>query len=330
MTTHAGWLGAVAVAIAAAGPADEGPFVRALWLVQAHGPAEAIAPGADSATKARLAKALGKAGVLDARGAEGLMASEAFAKLAGDDGKLDGAEIAAAVANATPSTRVALPAALRSYGDLLTTGYDQIADDHREPARALADWIVANYRPGEPLPVVFVCTGNSRRSILGASLLNLAGAYHGLPELRGHSGGTDPSAFNARTIAALRAVGFAIEPTGDEAPRGEPATPNPVHRVAWGEGETTTAVEFSKRYDDPANPRSGFAAVMVCTEADGACPIVPGASARIKMTFLDPKLYDGSSLESAKYAEHRDDIGRTLFWAVMEARRRLAAEGRLR
>lgn len=329
MTTHAGWLGAVAVAIAAAGPADEGPFVRALWLVQAHGPAEATAPEADVAIKARLAKALGKAVALDAQGAEGLMASEAFARLAGDDGKLDAVEIAEAVAVATPATRAALPTALRSYGDLLTTGYDQIAEDHREPARELADWIVATYRPGEPLPVVFVCTGNSRRSALGASLLNLAGAYYGLPELRGHSGGTEPSAFNARTIAALRAVGFAIEPTGDDAPRGEPATPNPMHRVAWGDGESASAVEFSKRYDDPANPRSGFAAVMVCTEADGACPVVPGASARIRMTFLDPKPYDGSALETAKYAERRDDVGRTLFWAVMEARRRLAAEGKL-
>jgi arsenate reductase (thioredoxin) len=51
-------------------------------------------------------------------------------------------------------------------------------------------------------------------------------------------------------------------------------------------------VEFSKRYDDPSNPQEGFAALMVCDEADAGCPAVRGASLRLSLPFADPKVYD--------------------------------------
>ncbi len=78
-------------------------------------------------------------------------------------------------------------------------------------------------------------------------------------------------------------------------------------------------------YSDPANPQSGFAAILVCSEADSDCPTVKGASARIAMPFLDPKIYDGSTFETAKYAERRDDIARTILMAVCQAQRQLAS-----
>ncbi|MBW2160612.1 MAG: hypothetical protein JRH14_11750 [Deltaproteobacteria bacterium] len=37
---------------------------------------------------------------------------------------------------------------------------------------------------------------------------------------------------------------------------------------------------FSKTYDDPGNPAEGFVAVMTCSEADEACPVVSGAALR--------------------------------------------------
>jgi hypothetical protein len=84
-------------------------------------------------------------------------------------------------------------------------------------------------------------------------------------------------------------------------------------------------LEFSKKYDDPANPPEGFAALMVCGEADAACPLVKGAAVRISMPYLDPKIYDDSSFEAAKYAERRDDMGRLMLAALMQARQRLTA-----
>jgi arsenate reductase len=204
-----------------------------------------------------------------------------------------------------------------------------IDEPHRLASRTLAEWIARNYRQGGKLDVIVICTGNSRRSILGSTVGNIAAAYYGMPEVRFHSGGTAPTAFNNRTVVALREIGIEIEPTGKEAERGEPKTENPVYRVRWGrsgdgDGAAMTADEFSKRYDDPANPRQGFAAVMVCSEADAACPFVKGAAVRISMPYLDPKIYDGSAFETAKYAERRDDMGRLMLSVMAQVRQRLA------
>ena len=204
----------------------------------------------------------------------------------------------------------------------LAAPLEQIGEPYRSAGRLLADWIAGRYRPGEPLPVVVVCTGNSRRSMLGAMMGNAAAAYHGLPEVRFFSAGTTPSAFNPRTVAALKAVGFEVEPTGDEAPRSSPELPNPRYRVRWGTGEGQELVEFSKALGDAALPASGFAAVMVCDEADAGCPVVPGAACRISMPLPDPKAADDTPEEGARYAATRDALGRLMLAVLAESRRR--------
>ncbi len=199
---------------------------------------------------------------------------------------------------------------------------EQIAEPYRSAGEKLADWIAGRYRPGELLPVVIVCTGNSRRSMLGAMMGNAAAAYHDLPEVRFFSAGTTPSAFNPRTVAALNAVGFAVEPTGDEAPRSSAELPNPRYRVHWGTAEGQGLVEFSKALGDAALPASGFAAVMVCDEADAGCPVVPGAACRISMPLPDPKAADDTPEEGARYAATRDALGRLMLAVLAESRRR--------
>ena len=47
------------------------------------------------------------------------------------------------------------------------------------------------------------------------------------------------------------------------------------------------------------------------------------------MTYLDPKAYDGSDIETRKYAERRDDIGRLMLSVMMQARLRLIAAGKI-
>ena len=197
-----------------------------------------------------------------------------------------------------------------------------IDQPHSEAGATLTEWIVGNYKPGQPLHVTVVCTGNTRRSILGATMGNVAAAYYGFPEVRFHSGGTAPTAFNHRTVMTLRDIGIEVEPTGDDAPRGEPATANPFYRVRWGQAGATEreTIEFSKLYNDTSNPQNGFAALMVCGEADAGCPIVKGASVRVSMPYLDPKIYDGGTYESLKYAERRDDMGRLMMSVMMRVR----------
>lgn len=244
-----------------------------------------------------------------------------FAKLTGDDGQLDPTEVKKCLEADVPESRKSLNPRVASHADMLTTSFDMIDETHREAGEKLVDWIVKNYKPGQPLHVTVICTGNSRRSILGAMMGNIAAAYYGMPEIRFHSGGTAPTAFNARTVTALKEIGVEIEQTGQEAPRGVPKTANPSFVVRWGSGMEAT--EFSKKYFDASNPQKGFAALMVCGEADAACPLVKGAAARISMPYLDPKIYDDGTYEALKYAERRDDIGRLMLSVMMQVRNRL-------
>jgi arsenate reductase len=308
---------------------DVGPLVRGLWLVQAHGRPEVVRPENDQKLKGAIFKALSKEAVLTTSGVQGLMDFETFRKLAGAEERLDSAAVQKVLDHGSPLSRKRLLPRVVDHADWLTTTFDMIDEAHRQAGEKLVDWIVANYKPGQPLHLTVICTGNSRRSILGSTMGNIAAAYYGMPEIRFHSGGTAPTAFNPRTIAALKDIGVEIEPAGREAARGEPKTANPVYQVRWGEsGEPPMeSTEFSKSYFDASNPQSGFAALMVCGEADAACPVVKGASARISMPYLDPKIYDHGGYESRKYAERRDDIGRFMLCVMMQARNRLDGRG---
>lgn len=220
--------------------------------------------------------------------------------------------------------KAALHPDIAAHLETLKTSLDRIEPPHRDAGRALADWIATNHREGATFPVAVVCTGNSRRSALGAMMGNAAASFLGMLEVRFVSAGTTPSAFNPRTIATLRAIGFEIEATGENAPPGPAGEPNPKYQVRWGAGPDQQLTEFSKALGDPALPRDDFAALMVCDEADAGCPFVPGASARISMPFEDPKSADGTAEESSRYAETRDAIGRLLLAAMSEASGRIA------
>lgn len=315
---------------------DEGAFVRALWAVQRLGRLDAADPWHDQLTKALLCNSLTKDGSLTNRAIESnLMDKTTYQALAGDDGLLQTAELREALQANLPLTRRRLLPAVATHLDALTTSFDRIDAEHLAAGGKLADWIVENYQPGKRLGILFVCTGNSRRSILGATMGNLAADYWGLPEIRCYSGGTAPSAFNPRTVATLRAIGIDIQPTGEEAEPGGEGAPNPMYLIRWGEeaGKAAPAmetVEFSKHYRNESNPQSGFAAVMVCTQADEECPLVRGASRRISMPYLDPKAYDDSEYEIVKYADRRDDFGRLMLAVVLKARRQLEAAGKIK
>jgi hypothetical protein len=323
---------ALAVTGGPAATSDAGPFVRALWLVQRYGTAAAADPVNDQRLKGVLFKALGKDGELTSKELEGFMEPETFQRLAGSDDRIGPDAIRKAVETTAPESRGRLLPKVKAHADLLTTSLDMIDDAHRQAGLKLADWVAKNYQRGKRLDVTVICTGNSRRSILGATMGNVAAAYYGMPEVRFHSGGTAPTACNVRTVTALKAIGVEIEPTGTEATRGEPQTANPVYRIRWGSsGETggggpvMEATEFSKRYDNPANPQNGFAALMVCGEADAGCPVVRGSALRVSVPYLDPKIYDGGAFEAAKYAERRDDMGRLMLAVMMQARQQIAS-----
>jgi arsenate reductase len=78
---------------------------------------------------------------------------------------------------------------------------------------------------------------------------------------------------------------------------------------------------FSKPYDNDPNPKSAFGAVMVCTDADEACPFVPGAEFRLAVPFVDPKVSDNTPEEAATYDERCAQIAREMLYAMTVAAR---------
>lgn len=195
------------------------------------------------------------------------------------------------------------------------------ADESRAIAiRAVADWLRSKLQAEGTASVVIICTGNSRRSVLGAMLGNALADYFGM-RVSFKSAGTKPTAVNLRSIKALREAGFQIKPVGREATKGLSNELNPIYSAQWSARPSSQALEFSKSLADPSLPQAGFAAIMVCDDASETCPLVPGAAIRVSMPFDDPRIADGQVREEVAYRESRDEIGRVLMCALVDARR---------
>ena len=182
--------------------------------------------------------------------------------------------------------------------------------EHRAKLEALAAVIREQRLAGHEAQLVFVCTHNSRRSQMAQLLMAAAARRAGLSGVTTFSAGTERTAFNPRAVDALRRAGLAIEATA--------AGDNPRYTVRLGDGGPALSA-FSKRLDDPENPKAGFVAVMTCSQADAACPFVPGADRRIAIPYDDPKVADGTPEEAARYDERVAQIGRDMVWVAKAA-----------
>lgn len=145
----------------------------------------------------------------------------------------------------------------------------------------------------------FICTHNSRRSHLSQLWAQTMASYHNVKHVYCYSGGTESTALNERVVKTLQKSGFQINKLSEEN--------NPIYSIKFSENEHPV-IGFSKTLDDEFNPKSEFAAIMTCSEADGGCPFVPGAEKRIPITYEDPKKYDNTPQESEKYEERNLQI----------------------
>jgi protein-tyrosine phosphatase/arsenate reductase len=197
---------------------------------------------------------------------------------------------------------VSLYPEIESYISELIDELDRIPPERREALDRLAGFIAARATAGRPSRLTFICTHNSRRSHI-CQIWAQAAAYHfGLAGVETYSGGTEATAFNPRAVAAMRRVGFRIDPDGGD---------NPVYRVRFADGGEPMEC-FSKLYHQAPNPDRDFCAVMTCSAADAACPIVVGAAERISLPYDDPGFFDGSDREAAAYDERCRQIAREM------------------
>ncbi|QDT56592.1 Protein ArsC [Caulifigura coniformis] len=208
---------------------------------------------------------------------------------------------------AAPSTPMSEP--LTRYVQAREAEFNEIPAERKAQLTPLADYIRAQVTAARPVKLTFICTHNSRRSHLSQVWARTAANHYGIANVETYSGGTEATAFNPRAVAALRRAGFEIPELLEAG--------NPKYEVKW-HSAAEPMVCFSKRFDQSPNPASGFAAVMTCTQADRACPIVAGADARISIPYEDPKAFDNTPDEARKYDERTAQIARELLYVFSQ------------
>jgi arsenate reductase len=202
---------------------------------------------------------------------------------------------------------------LEKYCSTLESEFDQISDERKKSLEQLSEYISSKIKNGDSCNLTFICTHNSRRSHFGQIWAQTAAYWYNIENIKTYSGGTESTAFNKRSVAALSRAGFEIEN------KGKGKEKNPKYFVTQGENFHINSM-FSKKYDHPVNPDKNFAAVMVCSDADENCPFVPGAEKRFSITYEDPKAFDDTDKEKEMYDERCRQIAREMFYVFKNVR----------
>ena len=206
---------------------------------------------------------------------------------------------------------------IKPYCQQLEMEFDQLPATRKESLQKLGNYMASCYKAGKKPQLIVVCTHNSRRSHIGQVFLALAVDFYQLPAMVTFSGGTEATAFNPRAVAALRRIGFEIDML-------DAKVNNPEYLLKWKSGMVPYKA-FSKKYTNAANPSKGFAAIMVCTEADEGCPVITGCDFRLSLPFQDPKAYDDTSEEVAQYDRACRLIGREMLYVAGVVKEKLLA-----
>lgn len=195
---------------------------------------------------------------------------------------------------------------IRDYCNNRVTEFDKIPQARKLILDEIRSYVVQSIVQKDICQLLFVCTHNSRRSQFAQVWAKIASEYYGVKQelLQTYSGGTEVTACNERTIKALSRVGFSVVSDG--------SATNPQYTL--NTLNNTPLQLFSKKYNSEFNPSKGFAAVMVCSQADETCPFIVGSEKRISLGYVDPKRSDGTADEAATYDETSKEIAREMLY----------------
>ncbi|MBP7184906.1 MAG: protein-tyrosine-phosphatase [Saprospiraceae bacterium] len=191
------------------------------------------------------------------------------------------------------------------YTSILTFDGDQISNERKEVLRPLIAYIQSKKDTDATIRLNFICTHNSRRSHLSQIWAQTMAHLFGIKNIFCYSGGTEATAMYHTVSKTLANQGFQILKLSE--------SDNPIYAVKYSTNEAPL-ICFSKKYDSEFNPKSEFAAVMTCNNADVGCPIVLGAENRFPIKYDDPKLYDHTEFQVEKYAERSLEIALEMWW----------------
>lgn len=182
---------------------------------------------------------------------------------------------------------------------------NSIPEERKAILKSLTGYIQTKVQQNEDVSLNFICTHNSRRSHLSQVWAQTMAAYFKISKVTVYSGGTESTAMFPFVGKTLREQGFEITTLSEGK--------NPVYAIAFNEN-SHPVIGFSKTYDHPLNPASGFAAIMTCSQADEGCPFIAGAEKRIPITYDDPKAFDNTSHQAEQYLERSIQIATELFY----------------
>lgn len=143
-----------------------------------------------------------------------------------------------------------------------------------------------------PIRVLFVCTGNSARSLMGEALLRHSGG----PAFEVHSAGTEPKGINPLTERVLDEAGI---------------------DHSWARSKSVN--EYLGQSFDYV--------ITVCDQARQSCPVFPGVHETLHWGYEDPAAVEGT--EAERLAAFRSTLtmmsGRIQSFITLALRDRVAA-----
>ena len=186
---------------------------------------------------------------------------------------------------------------IQEYIEKLDTA--SISEERKIILQPLIDYLISKKQANQIIQLNFICTHNSRRSHLAQVWAQTMASYFDLKKVECFSGGTEATAVYPIIVQTLENAGFQISK--------EIENNNPVYKISYSE-TVTPILAFSKKFDNEANPKSGFAAIMTCSQADVGCPFVAGSEKRITIMYEDPKDSDGTPQQQQIYKDRSEQI----------------------
>lgn len=186
---------------------------------------------------------------------------------------------------------------------------ETITDERKGKLQLLTDFIQSKVDTNQEIRINFICTHNSRRSHLSQVWGQTMANFFNIKNVFCYSGGTEATALFPIVARTLRNSGFQIKIISKNE--------NPIYSIKFSDNEHPI-IGFSKKLDDDFNPKSEFAAIMTCSQADDACPFISGAEKRIPITFEDPKAFDNTPQQEEKYNERNLQIATELFYVFSQ------------
>lgn len=200
---------------------------------------------------------------------------------------------------------------IQTFCSNLVKEYEQIAAYRQAALLSLSDYITNQLRADKAVNIISICTHNSRRSHLAQLWLAVFADYFQLKNIRTYSGGTEATALNPRIVKTLLQTGFQIIVENAQ-------SNNPHYELYWKNHQEQPYILFSKYYKDHPNPTKDFAALLVCDNANEACPLVSSADFRLAHTYKDPKIADDTAQEMVTYTQSCHQIALEMAFVLQQ------------